>query len=126
MRGPRPTPTALKVLKGWPSHHPRNPDEPMPTTAISLDPPDHLDPDARNEWNRVAPMLHRNGLLTECDRDGLVLYCCHFARFLEAQRQLGQFGLVIRAKSGYPMLSPFLSIANEASRQCQKLLAEFG
>src|SRR5262245_2146126 len=126
MRGRKPKPTALKLLQGNPGGRAVNADEPAPTTAISLDPPASLEGDARDEWTRVAPMLHRNGLLTECDLDSLTLYCVLYARWREAEKQLRTFGLIIKAKSGYPILSPFLSISNEASRQCQKLLSEFG
>lgn len=128
MRGRKPKPTALKLLQGNPGRRKVNADEPAPSTEIPLDPPESLEGVARDEWLRVAPVLHRNGLLTECDTDALVLYCTLFARWQEAERQLRVYGLIIKSKSnnGYPILSPFLSISNEASRQCQKLLAEFG
>jgi P27 family predicted phage terminase small subunit len=122
-------PTVLKIARGNPGQRRLPDDEPQPATDIDLAPPPMLadDPEARGEWERTAPMLHRLGLLTEADRDALVLYCVTFARWREAEKQLRKYGLLITAKGNpYPMMSPYLSIANKAQAQCRALLMEFG
>ena len=64
-RGPKPTPTALKILRGNPGHRPINADEPQPKPAKSLRPPAWLDPKAARIWRELGPRLHALGLLTD-------------------------------------------------------------
>ena len=45
---------------------------------------------------------------------------------LEAQASLREYGVVIRSPNGYPMPSPYLSVANKAFEQMRMMLAEFG
>ena len=73
-RGPAPKPTALKQLEG--TFRPdRAQGEVFPDLPPDLSPPDHLSEPARDKWVELAPILARNGLLTECDLDALALYC---------------------------------------------------
>lgn len=94
MRGRKPVPTALKIARGNPGHRRIRKDEPQPSTDIDLAVPDILldDADARAEWTRTAPMLHRLGVFTEADRDALILYCATFSRWKQAERQLRKSG----------------------------------
>jgi P27 family predicted phage terminase small subunit len=129
VRGRKPVPTVLKIARGNPGQRRLPDDEPQPSTEIDLAVPAELadHPDASREWERIAPMLHRLGLLSEADRDGLVFYCSAYARWQEAERQLRRYGLLITAKGNpYPMISPYLSISNKAQAQCRLLLMEFG
>ena len=129
MRGRKPVPTVLKIARGNPGQRRLPADEPQPSTEIDLAVPAILadDPDARAEWERTAPMLHRLGLLSEADGDALILYCATFARWKQAETQLRRYGLLITAKGNpYPMISPYLSISNKAQAQCRLLLMEFG
>ena len=69
-RGPAPKPTQLKVLQG--TYRPdRARGEILPDTPQDILPPEHLSEPAREKWLELAPMLERNGLLTECDLDTL-------------------------------------------------------
>lgn len=76
--GRLPTPTALKLMTGNPGKRPLN-KEPEPPPA-SLDPPAFLTEAGRTFWEKYAPWLSANGLLTEldvplfaeaCDQDAL-------------------------------------------------------
>jgi len=129
MKGRKPVPRALKILRGNPGKRRIADDEPQPSTAIDLAVPEILagDADARAEWERTAPMLHRLGLLTEADLDALILYCASFARWQQAERQLRTDGLIVHAgPNHFPIISPFLIISNRAQAQCRALLIEFG
>ena len=85
------------------------------------------DPDARAEWERAAPLLHRLGLLTEADLDALILYCATFSRWKQAERQLRKFGMLVTSKRNqYPIMSPYLNISTKAQTQCRAMLIEFG
>lgn len=66
------------------------------------------------------------GLMTEIDGAALALYCQSWARWVEAEDNLRKYGVVIKAPSGFPVQSPYLSIANKAMSQMTRLLVEFG
>ena len=72
------------------------------------------------------PRLTMLGLATPIDRAALAAYCQTWARWMAAETKLQEFGTVIKSPSGYPMLSPYLSIVNEATRQMRGFLQEFG
>jgi phage terminase small subunit len=74
MRGRKPHPTLLKLVKGNPGHRPLTDSEPAPRKMLP-EPPAELSGDARKEWDRVAPELYRMGLLTGLDRAALAAYC---------------------------------------------------
>jgi P27 family predicted phage terminase small subunit len=125
VRGPRPSPTKLKVLRGNPGRRPLNQDEPIPE-AGSLVPPSWLEGEGIAEWNRIAPKLHDLGLLTTVDEQALATYCHTWARWREAEHHIKKFGMVIKGKGGYPVISPFVAVANRAMAQMKGFLVEFG
>ena len=93
MRGRKPTPTHLKLVKGNPGRRPLNDCEPAPRKMMPK-PPADLSGDARDEWARVAPELYRVGLLTSLDRSALAAYCQLYARWREAERGIAEGGLL--------------------------------
>lgn len=125
MRGRKPKPTKLKLVAGKPGHRPINENEPDPATAVPAC-PEHLSDDARAEWERIAPELEELGLLSEIDRAALAAYCQAWGRWVDAERNLRQFGVIVKSPSGYPIQSPFLAIANKALAQMRDFLTEFG
>jgi P27 family predicted phage terminase small subunit len=127
VRGTKPTPTVLKILRGNPGRRRLNTQEPTPAPADpQRPPPDWLDDAAKTEWARVAPMLARNGLLTEMDLDALTCYCQAWCTWKAASEQIRKFGMVIKARNGFPMQSPYVSIANKAMVMMKGLMMEFG
>jgi P27 family predicted phage terminase small subunit len=128
MRGRKPVPTAMKILRGNPGRRPLNAHEPQPQAPVDLTPPAWLPEDARIEWADKAPMLQRLGLLTEADLDAFCLYCQAFARWKAAEKKLLEFGMVIKSSShnGFPIVSPYLQIASKAQQQATRMLIEFG
>lgn len=113
------------MLRGNPGHRSVNADEPKPEASKS-EPPAWLDTEAKKEWKRIAPILRRVGILSEVDEDALATYCTTYARWKEAERKVVTMGMVVKAPGGYPIMSPYLSIANKAMAQCQRMLVEFG
>jgi P27 family predicted phage terminase small subunit len=125
MAGRRPKPTHLKLLQGNPGKRPINPNEPRP--KIEIPPaPEHLSEAAKTEWNRIAEVLARLRLLTALDRAALAAYCTVYARWVEAEEALKKTGPVVKSPSGYPMISPYLVVANRALEQMRAYLVEFG
>ena len=125
MRGRKPHPTKLKVLRGNPGKRPLNKKEPKPDPSIP-EPPEHIKGLALKEWYRAAGELHRIGLLTVIDRAALAAYCAAFGRWCECEQQISKTGMLIRTPNGYPIVNPLLSVSNKAVAQMRAFLSEFG
>lgn len=125
MAGRRPKPTHLKLLQGNPGKRPLNPNEPRPKVEIPSV-PEHLTEAAKAEWNRIAEILARLGLLSTLDRAALAAYCTVYGRWVEAEEALKKSGTVVKSPSGYPMVSPYLVVANRALEQMRAFMVEFG
>src|SRR5688500_13426098 len=87
MRGRKPTPTHLKLVRGNPGKRPLNASEPAPLLTLPT-PPAELSADARVEWERVAVELHRIGVLSGIDRGPLAAYCQAYGRWITAERAI--------------------------------------
>lgn len=126
-RGRKPTPTALRVLRGNPGRRPLPENEPTPPTPEKLPaPPSYLQGKARKEYFRLGRTLLKAGLLTELDVPMLVLYCEYWQRYREAEEQLEKYGAVLVGQNKIPFQSPYLAISNRAKAEARKILVEFG
>jgi P27 family predicted phage terminase small subunit len=125
MRGRRPKPTRLKVLTGNPGKRPLNNAEPRPEAAIP-DCPDELGETARREWNRLVGELASLKLLTNFDRAALAAYCGAYALWAEATEAIQKYGVMIKSPSGFPVQSPYVSIANRQAEIMMRIASEFG
>ena len=124
-RGPSPTPTAIKALRGNPGRRPLPANEPQATVAEPYRPA-HLDDDAIAEWNRIVPLLLAMRVLTEADYLSLANLCQAYSTLVKAQKKLNATGLLVKAPSGYPMQSPLITIINQNTDIVTKLCREFG
>ena len=93
-RGPPPTPTVMRLLRGNPGKRPINHDEPKPE-ALSLDNPLAKCPRwmtgaARELWKRVAPGAIKAGLITVVDLPAFEALCQSYARWREYERLTGK------------------------------------
>ncbi len=84
MRGRKPQPNKIKILKGNPGKRPLNKNEPQPDIVLS-ECPKWLKGEARAEWKRITPVLYKVGLLTEADISALEKYCMAHARWRQAE-----------------------------------------
>ena len=125
MRGRRPKPTRLKLLTGNPGKRPMNQDEPRPEPNIPECPPE-LSPLARKEWDRLAGELSALRMLTNLDRAALAAYCGAYALWAEATEALQKYGTMIKSPQGFPIQSPYLSIANRQAEIMMRIASEFG
>src|ERR1041384_3815096 len=125
MGGRRPTPTRLKVLTGNPGKRPLNADEPKPEIDIP-DCPAELGPIARGEWDRMAPQLASLRILTQLDRAALAAYCGAYAMWAEATEAIQKYGTMVKSPSGYPVQSPYVSVANRQAEIMMRIASEFG
>ncbi len=132
-RGPRPKPTALRVLEGNKGKRALPQSEPVPPPDMPSC-PDYLNNYARGEWNRIAESLYLMGTLAKIDQTMLAAYCIAYSRWRHAEEDLERMAqtdatthaAVIRTKQGNLIQNPMVGVANTARREMQRLAAEFG
>jgi len=91
--------------------------------------PEWLDEIAKEEWNRVAPMLANSKLMTEADTKALEAYCKCWSRYIEAEKQMDELGSTIfqpNQKSKYIQQLPQVAIAQKYLKLCKDFMTEFG
>ena len=131
-RGPSPKPSAMKELEGNPGRRPLPKDEPKPLVTLP-DTPDSLSPIARNEWTRVAKILHAVRVLTAADLATLRCYCVNFAWAFEAEQEVMRQGTTIEetrgtAENPYTIKkeNPAFTVAQKAYKQMHEFARELG
>ncbi len=126
-RGPAKTPTNLVQLRGNPGHRPINDKEPkFEAPAEVPGPPAFLDRYAKAEWNRVSPLLHKVGLLTEVDIMPLAAYCANYSMFVQAEKAKRIRGKLVLDFGNYECQIPEIGIASTAMKQMVTFAKEFG
>ena len=134
--GRKKKPTHLKLITGNPGKRALKPDaiQPPPRKRV-LAPPSHLSREARSEWQRLAPMLTRLGILSDLDRGAFGAYCQAYGRWKAAETALrdlarkddsGMGALVINTKAGNVIQNPLVGIANKAQADMVRYAVEFG
>lgn len=122
MPGPRPRPTALKILRGNTGHRPLPKDEPKPEPGATM--PEGLSEDAQAHWPAVAKMLEEAGVLTTIDAMALGLFCETYAQWRFATDQVSARPIVKR--KGIPYRSPYFPLVKETQDRLLKIMIEFG
>lgn len=87
LRGRKPVPTTLKLLRGNPGHRPPPPNEPIPPDLYP-ECPKHLGKEARRTWNRTVPVLYDMGVVKEINVAVLARYCEGNGQWVELKREL--------------------------------------
>jgi P27 family predicted phage terminase small subunit len=134
MRGPPPSPSYLKLLRGNPGKR-RVPPEPQPEVAPACpDAPAFLGEYAKEEWSRVTPGLHACRLLSALDIQPLAAYCHAYETWRTAVEVMQRMaadnpaakGLFIETKDGTPRRNPIVKIAVDAANNMLRFAGEFG
>jgi len=125
MRGRRPKPSRIKALTGNPGKRRLNAHEPRPEPAAP-ECPAELSPGAKQEWMRLTSELAKLNLITKLDRGALATYCGAYALWAEAMEQIQKYGTMVKSPTGYPIQSPYLSIANRQAELMMRVASEFG
>jgi len=118
-------PTALHLIEGTGRKDRMNPSEPKPKVEIP-EAPKHLSKEARAEWDRITPLLEKQGLVTHLDRAALAMYCTAWGDHVKAQNMIRKHGTVEKTSNGNLIQSPYVSMSNHAMEIARKLLATFG
>lgn len=75
LRGPKPTPTVLKLIRGNPGKRPLNLSDGVNPLVQIPAPPKWLSTHALKEWRRIGEELANLGLIAEIDKASLATYC---------------------------------------------------
>ena len=122
-RGPAPTPTRLKVLKGERPYR-INRDEPDPGPG-EPERPDYLSPLAAEEWDRVIGYLLAMGTVSAADVTALACYCEAVSRWRGLAQVVASSPPVIR-REGILVKNPAYSQIRDAAIEVRLFAREFG
>lgn len=140
-RGPPPTPTKLKVLRGNPGKRKINTEEPQPALVDKAPPPAHLPALAQEKWREIVTELCRLELLTIVDMTGLEMACLAYQRWRDNEDWVTKHGgtLVFReeqtiaekrenkpGKIRYVQTAPQVTAAKQACETYRAFMAEYG
>lgn len=134
MRGPRPTPTALRMIQGSVRGDRANAAEPLPPVTDLPRPPVWLHAYAVECWNDLAPDLYSMGVLTDVDARMFTALCMAWARWQIAEEDLAKMAendpvthaLLLKTKEGNAVQNPLVGVANVARRDFARMASEFG
>ena len=124
-RGRIPAPTQIKRLNGNPGKRPLNKAEPQPRENEPFC-PEFLDSEAKDEWNRLLPILRHMRVLTEADYMALANLCMAYSTLVKAQTGLTKDGLLVTTPAGYQQQSPLVKIVRSQMEMINRLCGEFG
>ena len=128
MAGRRPTPTALKLVKGNPGKRAPNKKEPKPAREIPSCPA-HLSDEAKVAWGKLTVLLDRMGVLTEADVFALERLCDCYADILACRELVERDGRTYTTQSEGGTLiktNPAVNQLRAADAQFKSYLVEFG
>jgi P27 family predicted phage terminase small subunit len=125
-RGPAPTPTRLKLLRGEtrPSRLKGRTPEPRPGSPVM---PEGMSAAAGAVWARVLLDYGPTGVLTAVDADGLRAYCEAVDRYAVAAQALAASGPLVRgARAGELIKNPLHQIVRDNADLIRAWARELG
>lgn len=129
MKGRKPTPKNLKVLRGNPGKRPLNEAAPEPETGRP-DVPPWLDENRAELFGEVADYLENMGVLTTVDGHALALLVDAYMDYLECQRVVDREGRTyetVNQRGGIMIRArPEVTMASDAWRRVASMMASFG
>lgn len=135
-RGTKPKPAVLKIIEGNPGK--RAIKEGVKTPPVAPTQPDwktvftgtakgigQLREDAKDEWERIVPVLDHIGLLSTIDSTLLIDYCVCWARLLECEREISRDGLTLETERGW-VKHPCTTVGSGYRTQMKFYIGELG
>ena len=130
MATPKPTPTALRLIKGNPGKRAINKNEPKPTRGVPKCPA-HLDAKAKTAWAKLCKSLDEMGILTLADQYALEVLVSIYARIRDLQKAVKDYGsttytTISTAGEKVVKAYPEVSQLEKAESLFRSYLTEFG
>ena len=130
-----PVPFELAKLRGFPGKRRPRPEVSPTIPPEPPSPPSHLSPYAVEEWQRIAPELHRLHLLTAIDAAMFEVYCESYSQWRVAVELIDEKcaadnpatrGLLVDGSVADKVQNPVLIVARKAAEAMINLAGEFG
>jgi P27 family predicted phage terminase small subunit len=120
-------PSKSSGLQAFPGSEPTRRPQAKPQKPVRLlECPAELSPRARQEWDLIVSELTSKGVLSSFDRMPLAIFCNACAQYFEAMKEVQKYGAMIKSSNGYPVQSPYLSVANKHADTMIRIASEFG
>jgi P27 family predicted phage terminase small subunit len=74
----------------------------------------------------MAPQLASLRILKQLDREALAAYCGAYVMWAEATEAIQKYGTMVKSPTGYPVQSPYVSIANLQAEIMMRIASGFG
>lgn len=123
-RGPSPTPTALKLLRGERKDRINN-DEPKPREGLPTCPAG-VSQEVREIWDYTLAEVAAMGVVSPADRDLLLAYCEAVALHRQVSAIIAEKGLAERSANGGVARHPAVAIQRDTAATMRSLGQEFG
>ena len=124
MRGPKPTPTALKIINGNPGKRALPKGEPIPVGDLS-EAPDFLSESQRDGWGYVVANAPEN-LLKLIDKATLTAFVIAEDLHRQAAEHVQRHGMLIKGPKGIPIQNPYLSVLKQQAVVLMRAASEMG
>jgi P27 family predicted phage terminase small subunit len=128
MRGRKPIPTVLKLLRGNPGKRAINRREPRPGPLTAEVPAELTDEVARAEWTRTIVPAIATGQITAADRGVAILHCRLWADWWGMLAEAATIGnhIIHTSLKKYPIPNPARGMANTTLGYLLKVDMELG
>lgn len=129
MPGPKPKPTALKLVEGNKGHQKLNGNEPKPRPLTPIRPDFGKNERAAKHWDELVPILEYMGCLTEAEGRILYLLCLELSTvdLCESRLQnMGEDEYVYETSNGSQAPSAWLKQRRESSKAAESFMARLG
>lgn len=123
-RGRKPTPKPILKIRGSRIRGPHKSGIDAPTGVPAA--PAWLSDIAREEWDRIVPMLEASRVMSPRHQQTLAAYCDSLADMIEADRELKANGATFMDDKGRVSNHPAWNRKRDARNQMLKFAAEFG
>jgi len=123
-RGPKPTPTNLRLLRGDRQSRINSREPAAPPTPP--EPPEDIADDVRAIWDYTVGELQAMGLASSADRDALLCYCEAVATHRKASAILARSPVLVKGTHGALIRNPALAVQRDSANVIRTLAQLFG
>ena len=124
-RGRKRTPLNVLQIRGSTRVYDRPKNEPEPVKGMP-NPPEWLKNEGLAEWNRISPLLFKQGTLGLVDGVLLAAYCRTYELYVNIEKQLKVRNQTIKRANGSKMKNPVITIFFQTQDRLIKLANELG